>query len=407
MITPQPIGIFPLPVNYLVLPDTEQGAEAHAQLMQGKMPAEFPAEWRFFQLASEGQIDRAYQTLADDSSPVARYNRFVLQSSKEDYQTLADELVGDLRQFLDVVAYTLGYIAHAPEVGALEGEAQAFILMAQATQQIEQDDVPAALDLLTQAISAAQTASPVFSALLHSTKLEMQRKHADSHITMIPAFKQVLQTLHRTDLEVAKSEAWLNLGITYQELSNGQRASLLEAVKCYQQALKVFTLEDHPEQYALTQSNLALCYLAIPLVEASDRLRAGIAIQALKEALKVYQRDTHQDQWASTQMNLANAMQYLPTTHPRENLERAVETYEEILQVRNPQTDPIGYARLLANQANALAHLGIFNHAIPKLQQAHSLFMRNKEREAAEATLELLNQIHDRQREVAQTDESS
>ncbi len=379
MLSPQPIGIFSLPASYLVLPDIGYHEDTYQQLMQGKIPAEFPTEWRFYEWALNGDIDEALASLADDDSDIARYNQFVLQSSPEAYESLSTILTGNLRQFLDVVAYTLGYVSEPPVADNLESEARAFVLMAQATHEIEQDNLPEALDLLAEAIDTSTEASPIFSAQLQTTFLEMQRTHAESHITMILQYKKILQTLHESDLEVAKAEAWLNLGITYQELSNGQRGSLLEASKCYQRSLQFFTYENYPEQYALAQSNLALTYLAMPLVEASDRLRAGIAIQALNEALKVYQKETHQDQWASTQMNLANAMQYLPTTHPQENLEQAVELYEEILMVRNPQTDPIGYARLLANQANALAHLGIFVHAIPKLQQAHSLFMRNKE----------------------------
>ncbi|MFN8373060.1 MAG: hypothetical protein U0694_09305 [Anaerolineae bacterium] len=400
MLTPQPVGIFPLPASYLVLAETEDPAGAYQQLMQGKIPPSFPPAWQFYQFALDNQLSEACAALATDNSDIARYNRFVLQSSPEQYEELRSHLTGYLRDLLEVVVYTLGYTTQPPQADNLTGETLALVLAAQVNHFVETGDTSSALERLTQAIDAVQDVSPIFAALLKSTRLEMERAHSDAHIKMIPQYRQVLQALHPTDLHTAKAEAWLNLGITYQELSNGQAGSLMEASKCYQQALKVFTFEGHPEQYALAQSNLALTYLAMPLVKASDRLRAAIAIQSLREALRVYQKETHPDQWASAQMNLANAMQYLPGTHPQENLEQAVELYEEILAVRNPQTDPIGYARLLANQANALAHLGIFNHAIPKLQQAHALFMRNKEREAADATLELLNQIHNRQREL-------
>jgi len=350
-----------------------------------------------------GDLDAAMQAITGDD-PVAHYNRFVLKSSPAQYLELSKTFDGALRKYLDVVAYTLGYIPHPPEVDdatELTGEAHAFILMAQATEQLEQEDIPAALPLLREAISAAKDISPVFTAQLACTLLEAERTHSESTILMVPQYRQILRTLQSTDLADAEAETWLALGIVYQELSNGQRSSMMEAVKCYQYALRVFTRDHRPESYALAQSNLALVYLAMPLVESSDRLRAGVAIQALREALKIYGRDTHPDQWASAQMNLANALQYVPTAHPQENLEQAVELYEDILTVRNAIDDPLGYGRTLANQANALAHLGIFSHAVTKLQQAHTLFYRNNDKDGADAVLQLLNQIQARQREMS------
>lgn len=399
MLTPQPIGIFSLPAGYLLLPESDSGAETHKRLMQGKIPDEFPPEWRFYGLALKGDLAAALESLPAEGT-IARYNRFVLESSPEQYAELRTALDGVLLKYLDVVAYTLGYIPNPPDAADLTGEARAFVLMAQASQQLEQEDVPAALGLLREAINAAKDTTPVFAAQLACTMLEAERGHSGSTIVMIPQYRQVLRTLQDSDLSDTEAETWLALGIVYQELSNAQRGSLMEAIKCYQHALRVFNHQHHPESYALAQSNLALAYLAMPLIESTDQLRAGVAIQALREALKVYGRETHPEKWASAQMNLANALQYVPTAHPQENLEQAVELYEDILNVRNPLDDPLGYARTLANQANALAHLGIFSHAISKLQQAHTLFYRNSDKDGAEASLELLNQIEARQREL-------
>jgi hypothetical protein len=50
--------------------------------------------------------------------------------------------------------------------------------------------------------------------------------------------------------------------------------------------------------------------------------------------------------------------------------------YEEVLAVRSEDADPLGYARVLANQGTALAHLGIHDQATVKLTQARELFDR-------------------------------
>ena len=57
---------------------------------------------------------------------------------------------------------------------------------------------------------------------------------------------------------------------------------------------------------------------------------------------------------------------------------------------------PLGYARLLANQANALAHLGIFQPALEKLNEAHKLFHWHGEPEMAASVLEVTAEINRR-----------
>jgi tetratricopeptide (TPR) repeat protein len=131
----------------------------------------------------------------------------------------------------------------------------------------------------------------------------------------------------------------------------------------------------------------------MPAREAGDTLRTGIAVQSFRQALKVYDRNRDPDRWSSVQMNLASALQYLPSSHPEENLIRAVEAYEEVLQVRTEARDPVAHARVLLNQANALAHLGIFKPAIEKLAVASRLFSWHECFEEAATAYELHEQI--------------
>jgi tetratricopeptide (TPR) repeat protein len=138
----------------------------------------------------------------------------------------------------------------------------------------------------------------------------------------------------------------------------------------------------------------------MPTREASDQLRAGIAVQSFRKARDVQDRDRDPDQWASITMNLASALQYLPTTHPAENLAEAVELYEEVLAVRTEARDPVAHARVLLNQGNALAHLGIFKPAVEKLAKAMKLFTWHEATDEAATAKELLDGIHARLAEV-------
>jgi tetratricopeptide (TPR) repeat protein len=396
-LSPQPLGIFPLPASYLLLPAVPNVDSAHAQLMQGHIPSEVPEGLQFFTLTLAGDVEAAFEALDGQESLEARYNRFVLRSEPAQYAALRAELTGEWRQLLDVVAYTLGYIEHPPaleEAQEAQDERLAFILMAQASHHLEQNDYPTAIKLLEEATRVARPVSPIFAAQLLATLADTKNQSQQGGMFFaVQHYEQAIKLLEPSSLHLTRAEMWLNLGIIYQEMARGQRSALLKAVQCYQEALRVFTRDNHPELYALAQNNLALGYLSMPLQEASDQLRMGIAVQALREVLKIYTRDTHPEQWASAQLNLANALQYLPSSHPQENLIQAVELYEEVLAVRDKWQDPIGYARLLANQGNALAHLGIFPHARPKLKEALSIFEAYGEQEAAFSLMGVLSQI--------------
>jgi tetratricopeptide (TPR) repeat protein len=142
----------------------------------------------------------------------------------------------------------------------------------------------------------------------------------------------------------------------------------------------------------------------MPTTDASDALRLAVAVQSLRAALSVYQRDTHPEEWARVQMHLANALVYLPSGHRQENIAQAVDLYEELLSVRSRALDPLGHARVLANQANALAHLGVFNDATEKLHEAHKLAQWHEDAELAAEAMALLDRITERRAELARTE---
>jgi hypothetical protein len=131
----------------------------------------------------------------------------------------------------------------------------------------------------------------------------------------------------------------------------------------------------------------------MPMSSEGDRLRVGVAVTSLRAALRVYQPQTHPDLWASTQMNLANALQYLPSVHQEQNLDESVHLYEQLLDHRDPQRDPLGVARILANQGNALGHLGVFSDAREKLIRARELFTQCDDDDGVATVEELLANV--------------
>ncbi|MBX9604565.1 MAG: tetratricopeptide repeat protein [Bryobacteraceae bacterium] len=388
---PQPVGIYQLPAAFLLLPETDNRA-ALAALLMGDSHCSLPREFRFYRLALDGRAEEAYEAITG-SGEIDHWNRFVLRPDANTYQDLRLRIAPDMRGMLDAAAFAVGLAEEPPTGDGLDGELLALVLATAASKFLESEDQEQAAALLARAFSEAESASPLLAAQILNQIGSLERSTHPQ--TAIERYRRAIALAGSTPLTSLRAELWMNLGIAWQLAAEGRRGPLLEAAKAFQESIRCGLSLDHmPEMYATAQMNLALSYLGTPAREASDQLRMGIAVQCLREALKVFRRDTHPEMWASAQMNLANALQYLPSSHPEENLQQAVNLYEELLEVRNRALDPLGYARTLANQGNALAHLGMFEPATTKLNEAHKLFHWHGEPDMAASVLELVGDIN-------------
>lgn len=137
-----------------------------------------------------------------------------------------------------------------------------------------------------------------------------------------------------------------DLGIALRTL--GQRESgivrLDQAVTAYTKALKEFTRDRVPLDWAMTQMNLGTALLRLGERE-SGTVRLDQAVTAYTEALKEFTRDGVPLDWAMTQMNFGNA---LATLGARESgtarLDQAVTAYTEALKVFTRDRIPMQWA---------------------------------------------------------------
>lgn len=388
---PVPVGVFPLPFGYLLLPSGPDADAVAEQLRQGHLPATWPDSLPGHRLAAAGELEAARDTFTG-SDAVSRYNRFVIDPGDQDPVRLKDDLGPDLAPLVDVVRYTLGQTDAPPALGDATGEVAALVLAATAADAIGRDDLPAAIESLQAALAATPADYPVLAGVLHGAIAPLQRESGDAAAATI-SLQAGLKALAGTDLEVARAEQHLELAATYHELAGEQRELLAKAVYHYHSALQAITEADQPELFASAHVNLAAAYLTMPMLEASDQLRRGVAVGSLRAALRVYTQQTHPVQWASAQLNLANALVYAPSAKRADNLVEAAEIYESLLTTRNRNDDPLGYARVLANQGNALAHLGMLDEAWGKLVEARFLFEEFHEYDAVTTVRGLLDEI--------------
>jgi tetratricopeptide (TPR) repeat protein len=247
------------------------------------------------------------------------------------------------------------------------------VLSARASAALERRDALGAVAELREAVRAADAPSPILAASLRLTLAQVLADAGDPSGAALEA-DAALQRLPMSADRELRAHLQVTRALARQQLAGEDRGALLAVVGDLTEATKVFREETHPELFAVCNQHLAVAYLVMPMSDQGDRLRLGVAVNALRAALRIYTPQTHPAHWASTQTNLANALQYLPSVHQEQNLDEAVQLYEEVLQYRDPQVDPLGYARILSNQGNALGHLGVFTDAKERLERARAMF---------------------------------
>ncbi|MCW1957625.1 MAG: hypothetical protein KIH64_003585 [Mycobacterium sp.] len=399
---PQPLGAFPLPLGYLLIPASPDTEAARAALLAGRLP-DWPAALCAHELALAGDRDGALAALQGDD-PITRYNRFVMDPDSED----ADELRSALGEFgvlVDVVLFAVGRTDTPPDIGSSTGELAAIVLSTQASKALGDGDPAGALALLDRAADLAPAGcEPLRGVLLGAAgSVAAQADPGEG----IARFEQGLRLLEGAeDLRIARAEMHLSLAGLLHEQAVQIPGLLNRAVPHYHSTLQLVLREEAPLLWAAAHADLATAYLTMPMTEASSQLRLGVAAQSLRSALKVYTPEEFPEQWASVQLNLANSLVYTPSSHQGDNLVEAVELYEQVLAARDRDADPLGRARVLANQGNVLAHLGAFDQAKAKLYEARFLFEELDDHDSMRTVRGVLDEIS-RQQALSRTETMS
>jgi len=390
---PQPVGVFPLPAGYLLIDADPAHDEARLTLAAGRRPDTFPPSLRYYELALDGDLDAAFEAIHGDGV-VSRANRLVFEPTRDAYEDLLADPGVDvaLRSHLEMVAFVVGLRLDPPDAHGADGEFAAMAHAARATLALERHDTGLAVEELEAAAQAANDVSRPLAGQLMAQLANVQLDEGGAKRAAV-TFQAAIDALEGTDLFVNRAELHVAAGAMFQEMSEAAPRLMQQAINHYHQALALVNATTAPETHAIANANLGLAYITIPMSEASDQLRVGVAIQSMREALEYFTPETHPDRWSSTQLNLANALVYLPSKHQADNIAEAVGLYEGVLQHRDRHTNPQGRARVLANQGNALAHLGVFDDAKAKLHEARAIFEEFEEDDAVRSVRSVLDEI--------------
>lgn len=222
-------------------------------------------------------------------------------------------------------------------------------------------DILGALRLYDRALDLCPQESTVLAARIKARRGSALQALPNATLEQLEEVAQAFATAlgvlngHAGAEEVAEIE--MNLGLIKHTLASYGKGRLNESVAHYQRALRTFTRERFPAEYATLHNNLATAYLAMPSNDQTGRLREALAVQSFEAALECVSLEEYPNEYAMLQNNLGNALQNSATGHVLANRARAIQAYEEALKVRNAANQPGAYANTIANLASCLANL--------------------------------------------------
>ncbi len=161
-------------------------------------------------------------------------------------------------------------------------------------------------------------------------------------------------TLEKMELDIAESlvSDIVEYSNIMQKFPLGNKASNIEiAIAGYEVALQIYTREALPENWAMTQNNLASAYFERIKGDRAENIEKAIA--AATAASTVRTREALPEDWAITQNNLANAYCNRIKGDRAENIEKAIAAHTAALTVRTREALPEDWAMTQNNLANA------------------------------------------------------
>jgi CHAT domain-containing protein len=307
-------------------------------------------------LEQEGAVLQAHGELLDAQLLVVLEQAAqVLENRGDDnavrLREIADQLTTELKMGTEVTASSSQESAAQFLLETLqlisdsEGDPQRVHLMW--TQQQSQLENLALLEVLSQVSMHLFTGDvekrffwatmlSIFGTLIQKFPLGVRWLNLELSIT---AFELVLQVYTRKTFPEQWAMTQNDLAGAYLYRIQGERADNLEqSISLFKQALQVYTPDAFLEDWANAQNNLAIAYLHRVREKKSSNIEQSI--KYAQQAIQALNRDTFPAQWAAAQTNLANAYMHRIRGNKADNLERAISIYEQALQVSTREAFP-------------------------------------------------------------------
>ena len=160
------------------------------------------------------------------------------------------------------------------------------------------------------------------------------------------------------DSPLGYSDIQNNLGNAYGALAEvkGKEEYFFNAIEAFKEAVKVNTLKGHPFDYAMIKNNLGTVYGALAGIKSDNKVKKKNCINAIKafeEALKVRTLEDRPLEYATTQHNLGTVYRVLAEVEDKkENCLNAIKAFEEAMKIKTLKDYPLDHAMIMNNLGN-------------------------------------------------------
>lgn len=162
---------------------------------------------------------------------------------------------------------------------------------------------------------------------------------------------RAIQYFKQEDIPEFLGEAGFKKAILlYTWSKNGSPQYYKAAINAFQDVLKVFKRDTHPQKFADVHHNLALIYSEIPVGAEEKPMWTAFCASSFKEVLAFYTKDKYPYENAMASHNYATALMHFPPAKIHDNLKKAAGLFEEALEIRTAQAYPFERALTLMNQ---------------------------------------------------------
>lgn len=125
------------------------------------------------------------------------------------------------------------------------------------------------------------------------------------------------------------------------------------AMESLQEAAKVFTRNEAPQQFAEIQHLLGIIYSEIPDEAKKKSVWAAVSSSSFKEALNFFNKEEYPYEYATVCNHYGNAYVKYPASRNSDTIVKALELFNEALTVRTTEQYPVERALTLLNYLEA------------------------------------------------------
>jgi len=176
--------------------------------------------------------------------------------------------------------------------------------------------------------------------------LNKKNKAIDKILLAIQVYQEALKVYTFEDFPIDYADVQSNIGYAYCNLAKVENPAenYQKVFHAYQEALKVYTLEDFPEDYASAKSNIGIYFIFLAKVENPAENYQKV-FHTYQEALKVYTLEDFPEDYAMVQYNIGIVRSFLAEIkNPAENYQKVFHAYQEALKVYTLEDFPEDYA---------------------------------------------------------------